>query len=124
MEQFNVGDIVVKDGVIYKITRPIGKDGKLRLDKSPYRIDPWDARKATSKERAVYFLSEMPNEEYEDVFTILEYYDAELGKIEQGQDGVAYNRPVYEAYLEKKCDNLQTQCGVMYRLLKRLRGQQ
>lgn len=122
MEQFNVGDIVVYNDVVCEVYRPIGKDGKVRLDKSPYRVDPQELRKPTRRERSVYLLSKMSDAEYEDFFTILAYYDAELGKIEQGQDGVPYNIRIYEAYLEKKCDNLQTQCQVMYRLLKCLGG--
>lgn len=122
MEQFNVGDYVVYNDVVCEVYRPIGKDGKVRLDKSPYRVDPQELRKPTRRERAVYLLSKMSDTEYEDFFTILEHYDAELGKIEQKQDGVPYNIRIYEAYLEDKCENLQTQCQVMYRLLKCLGG--
>ena len=122
MEQFKVGDYVVHNGVICKILRLAGKDGKVVVDKSPRRASPEELRKATPKERAVYFLSEMPDSDYEGIFAILQYYDTQLGLLDKNHENKPYNRVVNEAYLEKKCDNLQTQCFVMYRFLKRLWG--
>ena len=76
------------------------------------------------KEMVVRYLTEISEDEFEGMVAALKFYDAELGRLENGCKDRPYDKLEYRAYLEQKCSNLQTQCCILYKLLQGLGGAQ